>query len=112
MKDLKLVLALIIELGNVIDKMAHTTGAAKYAALLGLMDEVAAIGAVDFTKLGESVKALDDAGKAELVAFLKEKLDLADDVMEKKIEDGVALAVKVEGMVQEILALVASFKAA
>lgn len=109
--DLKPVLGLAIELGNVIDKMGHTEGVAKYGQLLMLVDELAGLGSVKFDQIVPEFKDLDDAEKAELMAYVKEKLSLEDKDLEGKIEGGLGLIQKTIDLVNESIAFVKDLKA-
>ena len=103
--NLKPVLALSIELGNVADKIGRTKGAVRYLSLMDLFDELMALGKVDFKLLSEEIKDLDAAEREELHAFLKEKFDIVDDKLEMAIEEGIKIAEEAYGLVNRSIAL-------
>lgn len=110
--NIKPIIALSIEMGNVIDKVIKAdTAAGKLQAVLAITDEVMALPSVNFAEVIGEVKDLDEAEKAELLAFFKEKFDIADDKIEAVIESGLALLVKASGLVQEAIDLAKSVKA-
>ncbi len=82
-------------------------------AIFSLSDEVAALSTLDKAKAIEELKAAlkDEAKGRALVAVFKGKLDLANDVLEKKIEDGAEVVI-VDGVhiAFEVSAVVASAK--
>lgn len=111
MENLKKVLAVVIELGNVLDKVLKAQGvSAKLACLLGMTDELFALSGVNFVEVKNEFLALDDAKKKELVVFFAQKFDLENDVMEQRIEQGLSLAVEAECLIEEIVAFSKSFK--
>lgn len=107
-ETIKKVLAVLIEAGNVLDKVKATPGpiTGKLAFMLELTDELFALTGFSTAAFVQEVKDLDGAEKESLLAFLKEKLDLADDAVEAKVESGLALLVKLEGVIEEIVAFV------
>lgn len=111
-ENLKKVVALGIEIGNVADKFGKAEGTAnKISTLMALTDEVLAIPGVDFNKVKDEVGDLDDAEKAELLQFVKDKFDISNDKLEASIEGGLGIALKLEALVKEGIALVNSLKA-
>jgi hypothetical protein len=113
MKNLLPCVLLVVELGNVADLMGHTSGAAKYGKLLNLLDEGMAMGGVDFSKVKEEAAAVlkDAAKKAELLAEVNKKLDLADDKLEALIEKGLSIVEKQIAIVKEAIELSKELKA-
>jgi N-acetylglucosamine-6-phosphate deacetylase len=104
---------LAVEGGNVAEKVLSASGAvAKFSALGALFDEIIALSSFNPAAALAQIKDLDDAEKAQLVAAFKEKFDIADDQVEAKIEAGVGLVAKAEGLVQEIIAYSKSLKPA
>lgn len=80
MENLKKVLALVVELANVGDTVGRSKN---WTALTGILDEVMALPSVDWSLVAVEAKNPD---LPELVLFIKEKLDLEDDSLEKKVE--------------------------
>jgi len=111
MENLKKILAVLIEGGNVAEKVIKAkTISEKLACLLGLTDELFALSGVNFAQAVAEFKALDEAQKKELVDFFAAKFDIENDAVEQKIEDGVALAVAAESLIEEIIAFSKGFK--
>jgi hypothetical protein len=108
--NLKPVVALGIELGNVADKVGRNTGAARYLGLMDLFDELTALGSVDFKAIGAEIKDLDDAETKELHEFLKVKFDIVDDKLEMAIEEGLKIVEEAYGLVNRSIALVKGLK--
>ena len=102
----------ILEGGNVIEKIINEegNGMAKAAHAMLLFDELMALPTVEFSKLDDEAKELDQEDKDKLNAHFKAKLDLEDDKIEDAIEKTFGMALKLEGVVREIVALVKSFK--
>ena len=69
-----------------------------------LFDELMAVAGVDFKLLDDEYKDLSQDEKNDIVIFLKAKFDIADDLLESKIEEAFALLLKVEDLVKEIVA--------
>lgn len=113
MENLKKVLAVVIEFGNILDKALKAQGvAAKLACFLGLTDELFALSGVNFVEVKNEFLALDDAAKKELIDFFAAKFDLENNVTEQRIEQGLSLAVEAECLIEEIIAFSKSFKKA
>lgn len=112
-ENLKKCLALGIEIGNVSDKMTSTGGSifSKLGHLSELTDEVIVATSAEFSKLSDEVSDLDDAEKAELVGFLKEKFSIADDKLENVIEGAIDILLDLESIVKNAIALGQTLKA-
>ena len=111
MDNLKKILAVLIEAGNVAEKMIKAQGvSAKLACLLSLTDELFALSGVNFADAMVEYKKLDAAKKNELVAFFAEKFDIENDAVEQKIEAGLFLAIKAECLIEEIVDYSKGFK--
>jgi len=112
-ENLKKVLAAVLEVGNIGDEIGHdgaSAGMARWFKLTGLFDELMALQSVEFSKIGDEVKDLDDAELAELHSFLKVKLDIKDDDLESVVEEGVAIIVDAYQIVNRSIGLVKKFK--
>lgn len=109
-KNLKPVVALAIEMGNVADVMGRTKGVARFMALTALMDEAMAINGVDFKAVKAEIKDLDSAEKDELNAFIAAKFDIASDKLEGIIEEAVDLAADIYDVGAKAIALVKKAK--
>lgn len=108
--NLKPAVALAIEVGNVADVMGRTQGIAKFMALSSLMDEVISINGVDFKKVQEEVKDLDQTELAELHAFIGSKFDIKSDKLEAIIEGAIGISIDLFELGQKAIALVKSAK--
>jgi hypothetical protein len=103
---------LVLEGGNVAEKMINEEGGsmAKAAHAMLLFDELMALPTVDFSKLDDEAKELDQEDKDKLNAHFKAKLDLEDDKIEESIEKVFGMALKLEGVVREVISLVKGFR--
>ena len=114
MKNLMPVVLMIAELGNVADSMGRTTGSARYMAAMQLMDEAAALGGVDFSKVDDEFKeALKDPAKmTEIQTAFANKLDIEDDKLEAFIEEGILLIRENYELIQKDIAFIKKIKSA
>jgi len=95
-------LAMLIELGNIADKMGRLKGMARYMHITQLFDEMTAM--ADF-KFAEMKKEIDDYSveeMAELENFIVEKFNIEKDELEKVIEKAFAIGLKVYGLLDEL----------
>lgn len=110
-KNIKLAVAFLVEAGNVADKIVSSEGTvAKFSQLMALSDEIFALVGLKISELGTEFKDLDQSEKDEIIAFVKEKLDISNDKVEGFIESACAIAVKLEGVIFEVVELVKSAK--
>lgn len=107
-------LDVLIEGGNVADAAAHDQGnaIAKLSHLTKLLDEVMALGSFSAPALVAQIKDLSSEEKAQIVSHFKAKLDLANDVLEAKIEAGLDLLIEVVTFAESGVALVKKVGAA
>ncbi len=105
-EQVKKVLDVVVEAGNVAEKIAKEEGSAvaKLTHLVKLSDELIQLTGLSVAKLKDELKDLDAAEKADLLAHVKAKFDLADDALEAKIEAGLDLALEAAGVVQKAIA--------
>lgn len=110
--NLLIVAMAVVELGNVGDKMGRAKGMARYMVLTELADEAIMMGKVDMKKAKEELKLIQsDAGlKASFLKDIEEKLDLVDNELEHKIEQGLELGVKLYEAVAESIEFAKSLK--
>jgi hypothetical protein len=102
-ENLKQVIVVAANLGKQIE--VAVKGGLKLIDLLGFVDDFTAIGAVIKNKeaIVAEFKDLDDAERAELLAYVKQNLDLENDGLEDKIEKSLTILV-------DILDFVGTFK--
>jgi len=111
--NMKKLVFLGVELGNVADKLfAADADASKWGSLLELADELMALPGVKWDKLDDEYKDFSSEEKLALMQEVKVKFDLADDKLERAIEGGLALALRLEGVLRESVKLVQSLKSA
>jgi len=110
-KNLKPVVSLGIEFGNVADKIGRNTGATRYLHLMDLFDELTGLGSVDFKQVSAEIKDLDAEERKELHEHLKVKFDIADDKLEQGIEQALSIVERQYALVKESMDLVKSLKA-
>lgn len=110
--NLLIITMALVEVGNVADKMGRAKGSARYMSIIDLADEAIMMSKVDMAKAKEELKLIkSDAGlKASFLADVKEKLDLVDDVLEEKIEEGLELGIKIFEDVKASIDFAKSFK--
>lgn len=109
--NIKTLVLISVELANVIDGVANADGfAAKGQEVFRLADELMLIPNLDVKAAIEEAKDLDSAEKAELHEAVKAKFDIKDDKLEAVIEGGLGLALKLEELVKEGIALAKSLK--
>jgi len=103
---------LLAEGGNVAEDIHTSNGGlfSKIAHLSDLFDEVMAIMNVDFAELKKEASELDEADLKSLTTALKEKLDLADDAFEGKVESAIDLIVEGKDFVEKVIAFSRSLK--
>ncbi len=103
---------LVLEGANVLEKMTKEegSGVAKAAHAMLLFDELMAIPSVDFSKLDDELKELDAEDKEKLNSHFKAKLDLENDKVEESVEKVFSMALKLEGVIKEVISLVSGFK--
>jgi hypothetical protein len=94
---------------NVVEDILNKEG---LFSLFKLADEASAMASLDADLLLKEVKELDSDDYAALYAAVKDKLDLSDDELEKKLEGGIDLVYQSVSVglatlskVQELLAL-------
>ncbi len=93
MENLKKVVGLVVEMGNVGDRVGRTKD---WGQLLSLTDEVMALPGVNWSELAVEAESVD---MPAMVQFVKDKLDLEDDELERKVELSIAAAASVASAV-------------
>lgn len=107
-------LLLVCEGGNVAEDIAKDKGGtlSKLSHLTALVDELMALGSLDLALFEKQITELDAEDKARLQQVLKAKFDLDDDVLEEKVETGLALVLEAGEFVTKTIAFVQSLKKA
>lgn len=108
--QVKVVLALIIEAGNVADQFEKARGMARYMTFTSLFDELMAMGNFDKALFIKQIKELSDAEIVQLHGFLKAKFDIVDELLENTIEEGIAIFIDMYAIYERTTKLVKSFK--
>lgn len=111
-ENLKPIVALALELGNVADKVGREKGAARYLNLMDLFDELTGLAKVDFAKVKKEVADLDASEREELHTFMKVKFDIVDDKLEMAIEEGLKIIEEAYGLVTRSIDLAKGLKEA
>jgi len=112
------VLDVVLEGGNVVGEIAdlakNNDGNLKWYQYIipsgKLLDEIVALLGANFNLLIPEMKDLDDAEIAQLEVHFKEKFDIPQDQLEGLVENSLQLLKKLIAIIQEILALIESFK--
>lgn len=116
MENLKKVFDVVVEAGNVADKIVQSVKAgaawASLSHLMLLMDEIMALPGVDFSVVHLEWKASREESHAQLKAHVKAKFDLADDKVEELVELALAMLADVDSFAGKAVQLVALKKAA
>ena len=111
-ENLKPIVALALEMGNVGDQIGRAKGAARYLELMDLFDELMGLAKVDFLKVQQEVQDLDATERAELHAFMKVKFDIVDNKLEMAIEEGLKIVEEAYGLVARSINLAKGLKKA
>lgn len=107
-ENLKKVLALVLEAGNVSGKIAHGSGSAwsRMAHLMDLVDELMALPSVEWKKLDDEWKDLSSAEREELKKFVESKFDIPHEKAEVVVEKSMAYALELMVMIDGIVKMV------
>lgn len=108
--NLKPIVALGIEMGNVADKIGREQGVKRWMHIADLFDELLSLGKVDFKMVSKEIDDLDESEKLELNAFLKEKFNIVDDKLEVAIEGGLKLIADQYSLVKKAIKLANDLK--
>lgn len=108
--NLQKVLKIVAHVGDVADKIGHETGLQRWGHLTELLEDVVSIPGIKFSELKGEIADLDAGEKEQLLQDLKLELDLIDDNLEAVIEEGVAILVEVEQLVQRSIKLSKSLR--
>lgn len=103
---------LVLEAANVADQVGRAKGAGRYMALMQLHDELSAMSGANFQTAVQEFKDMDATEKADMLAKVKAKFDLVDDVLENQVEDILGIMVDADQLVRKALSLFKSFKKA
>lgn len=109
-ENLKKCIALGVEGGNVLDKVLHGSGIGKWGALMDLLDEVVAMGSVDWSLLDDEWKDLSNAERDELKTFVAGKYDVVDNKAEAVVEKAFSLVLKLDALARDAVELVEELK--
>lgn len=106
MKDLKELVAFVCDIPEVgegvVKLVKEKNPGVLVAALLPIIpDAISAFAGLD--QLKADLVALDDAGKEELKALVKSKIDLDDDVVEGYVEFGLSMLIEILSVVKSFL---------
>lgn len=112
-EQIKSVLMLILELGNVADYIGKHSemGVTRFTKLTDLFDELVAMGQFDAAKLKAEYADLDEAEKAQLKLAIKEKFNIEDDKLEAKIEEGLDLVIEGYAFIMKVMSFAKAMKA-
>lgn len=110
-ENLKKAFGLLASLANLGDDVGRDTSAARWGKLLGLIPAIGQFASLDLKAAVAEFKDLDAAEKQALLVEIETDLDLGDDQLEKAIEDGLAIVVDFESVVQRSISFVKNLKA-
>lgn len=111
-ENLKLLIGLPIELGNIADAIGHDSksGWKRYLKLVDVLDEVLDAVKVNYSKLESELRNLDDVEKAELQKYIAEKFSIEDKNLESVIERSLVILQNIGSLVVESIALFKTVK--
>lgn len=110
--QLKKALAALCDIGNMIDKAKNASAglANKVLACVGLLvgdvGDFSALQGLSAAELKAEVEGLSPEDKADLAAYVGQKLQLAESEVEGKIVSAIELAFDIEAVVEKAIALV------
>jgi hypothetical protein len=100
-QNIKDVVLLGVSVAELVDSVADGVSLGDVFSVVGVLKKVKpAIDAVKSGKLIDEYKALDQAGKDELVKWFEEELDLKDDKVEAMIEQAWKVVVDLNDLVK------------
>jgi len=105
--NLKKLIALPIELGNVADMIGSEDSKSwrRWFKLVNAFDEVIDLLRVDWNILKNEIKDFNSEDMTELNSFMKEKFDIKNDNLEKIVEDSIAILISLGELVEKSIAL-------
>jgi hypothetical protein len=110
-ENLKKVFGLLAALANLGDDVGRDTSSARWGKLLGLIPVLGQVASLDIKAALAEFKDLDAVEKQALLAEIQADLNLADDKLEAAIEDGLAIIVDLESVVERSIGFVKNLKA-
>lgn len=109
-ENLKKLVMLVVELGNVGDQMGRLKGVARFSPLMNLYDEAMALAGVDLKAALAELKDLDSVERAALHRDVCAKFDIADDNLEGAIEACFGIVEKAFSLYSDSVAVARMFK--
>lgn len=105
--NIKLLLSFPLEIGNVVGNILEEDdkGWRNWLKLVYAVPEIVELLKVDWSKIKEEYLNLDDAERAEIKEFMKNKFDLKDDRVEALIEDSFSILFNIESITRESMKL-------
>lgn len=105
--NLKMLISLPTELGNVADAISGDTGDwKKYFKLVDILDEVIDIVRVDWSVVKEEFDDLTEEEVAELKVYVQNKFDIRDDKLETIIEESLEILLSMGELINKAIKLV------
>lgn len=113
-KNIVILFDLIIESGNVAEKMVIDKAGwgSRLSKLLSLTDELFALKDLNIDELKLEFKDIDDGDFSDLYAHFKSKFDISNDVVEAIVEEGFGLLKSAGDLTVSIIKFVKKIKAA
>ena len=110
--NIKLLIGLPIELGNIGDSIGHEDSKnwKKWLKLLDILDEVVDLIRVDFKALKDEYNDLSEVEKAELKSYICDKFKLADENLEAVIEKSFSILFQLEIIIRDSISLFKNLK--
>lgn len=106
-ENLKLLIALPIEVGNIAYSISHDKNNSfkKWLKLIDVLDEVIDLFKINWSTLKEEYLNLDQPEKLELESFICSKFDIPDKNLESAIEKSIFILISLESMIKDAIVL-------
>lgn len=104
-ENLKLIIALPIEIGNVSMKIYDSADKSwkRFFSLIETLDEAVDLLKVNWKLIKDEYLDLSEIEKAEIMQTIKQKFDIADDILEEIIEDSFTALFDMESSIKKMI---------
>lgn len=113
-ENLKKIIALVVEAGNVGDKIGQEGSKVwkKWIAVIDLLDESIDLVKCDFKALKNEFVDLTEAEKGEVKEFIRVKFDIHNDKLEYVIEESLLIAMNIEDSIRRAIEMFKNLRTA
>lgn len=111
-ENLKKIIALPIEIGNISGKIIENQDKSwkRFLAIFDLLDEAVDLLKVDWSKIKDEYMDLSDLEKADIHDYLVNRFDIANDSVESIVENSFSILFELESIIKKTIALVTAFR--